>query len=386
MAERRMTAKSVIMTDAFMDMPLTAQALYFHLLLRADDDGFLKNLSAIRREVGASNEDIQSLIDNKFLHRFESGVSVIRHWRVHNHIKKDRYRPSDCEEKALVEMDEANVYIISDTPCSQREDTTDTHAEQPVSEVEPDRIQTGTEVEPDRIQTGTSGIGIGLGITPISDEIGGCARAREDHPEEPESGWVGEKQTQPLSLLDIDRATEGPAPDIRGDPNEERRSKGKARARPDVPYAEIVNAFNATCVSLSKVIKTTGAREKAMRGRFRDEFHGSIDEVKAYFRRVEDSDLLSGRTNLDWRADFDWLFKLSNTVKVLEGKYDNRNPKGVSGRVRASRSDHEGVYAQARDDEDTGPSGTGDPDLDALIISLCEGSDQRDQGTLSPAS
>lgn len=358
MAERRMTAKSVIMTDAFMDMPLTAQALYFHLLLRADDDGFLKNLSAIRREVGASNEDVQSLIDSKFLHRFESGVGVIRHWRVHNHIKKDRYRPSDCEEKALIEMDETNVYVISDTHCIQGEGAADTHVKQPASDVEPDCIQTGTDVEPDCIQNGPSdiGIGLGLGITPISNEIGGCARAREEN-----------------------------APDIRGDPHKERRNKGKARAQPDVPYAEIVDAFNATCVSLSKVIKTTGAREKAMRGRFRDEFHGSIDEVKAYFRRVEESDLLSGRTNLDWRADFDWLMKLSNTIKVLEGKYDNRKPKGASGSARAGRSDNEGVYAKAGSDEDTGPPGTGDPNLDALIIQWGERENQRNQGTLPTA-
>ena len=74
MADRRMMSKTVIDTDMFLDMPISAQSLYFHLLLRADDDGFLKNIKTIMRTVGASPDDIKLLIAKQYLLLFESGV------------------------------------------------------------------------------------------------------------------------------------------------------------------------------------------------------------------------------------------------------------------------------------------------------------------------
>ena len=97
MAERRMMAKSVIETDLFMDMPMSTQCLYFHLLLRADDDGFIKNPSAIRREVGCSDDDMKLLLAKQFVLSFDTGVIVIRHWKVHNYIRKDMYHPTECQ-------------------------------------------------------------------------------------------------------------------------------------------------------------------------------------------------------------------------------------------------------------------------------------------------
>ena len=103
MAGRRMMAKSVIENDHFMDMPMSSQCLYFHLLLRADDDGFIKNPSAIRREVGCGEDDMKLLVAKQFILPFDTGVIVIRHWKIHNYIRKDMYHPTECQaERGLL--------------------------------------------------------------------------------------------------------------------------------------------------------------------------------------------------------------------------------------------------------------------------------------------
>lgn len=115
MADRRMMSKTVIDTDMFLDMPISAQSLYFHLLLRADDDGFLKNIKTIMRTVGASPDDIKLLIAKQYLLLFESGVVAIKHWRVHNVIRKDRYKPTTCDERNLIELDSSGEYKLLTT-------------------------------------------------------------------------------------------------------------------------------------------------------------------------------------------------------------------------------------------------------------------------------
>jgi hypothetical protein len=94
MAERRMFAKTIIDSDAFLDMPLSTQALYFHLVMRADDEGFVNNPKKIMRMVGASDDEMKVLITKRFLIPFESGVVVVKHWFIHNYIQKDRFKPS----------------------------------------------------------------------------------------------------------------------------------------------------------------------------------------------------------------------------------------------------------------------------------------------------
>lgn len=119
MADKRMMSKSVIDTDMFLDMPASTQCLYFHMLLRADDDGFLKNAKTIMRTVGASPDDIKLLIAKQYLILFDTGIMVIKHWRIHNYIKKDRYKPTDCEEIKLLEVNEKGEYVLAEPVRSQ---------------------------------------------------------------------------------------------------------------------------------------------------------------------------------------------------------------------------------------------------------------------------
>ena len=123
MAERRMFAKTIIDSDAFLDMPLSSQSLYFHLSMRADDDGFINNARKIQRMIGASDDDLRVLIGKRFIIPFESGIVVIKHWRIHNYIQKDRYTPTVYEEeKALLSLKDNKAYTLEeplDTGCIQ---------------------------------------------------------------------------------------------------------------------------------------------------------------------------------------------------------------------------------------------------------------------------
>ena len=125
MANRRMFSLDVVNTDKFMEMPLTAQALYFHLGMRADDDGFIASPRQIMKAVECKQDDMKILISKGYVIPFESGIVVIRHWKQHNYIQSDRYRKTKfLEERSHLELVE-NVYI------------TDT-----------ERIQNGSNVEP----------------------------------------------------------------------------------------------------------------------------------------------------------------------------------------------------------------------------------------------
>lgn len=111
MAERRMFTMKIVDSDAFLDMPMSTQALYFHLNMRADDDGFVNNPKRIMRMIGASEDDLKLLIAKRFTLCFESGVIVIKHWRMHNLLRKDRYNPTQyVEEKSMLAIESNGAY------------------------------------------------------------------------------------------------------------------------------------------------------------------------------------------------------------------------------------------------------------------------------------
>lgn len=123
MAERRMFAKTIVLSDAFLDMPLSARCLYFTLGMLADDDGFVNSPKSIMRQAGASTDDLNLLMAKRFILAFDSGVIVIKHWRIHNYIQKDRYKESKyIEEKAALTLDQNGAY----TECIQDVSTLDT--------------------------------------------------------------------------------------------------------------------------------------------------------------------------------------------------------------------------------------------------------------------
>lgn len=116
MAQRRMFSLKIVDTDAFIDMPPSSQLLYFHLAMRADDDGFVSNPKKIMRFIGCSESDYNELIEKRFVLTFSSGICVIKHWLIHNYIQKDRYMPTKyTDEKKLIKTKENGAY----TECIQ---------------------------------------------------------------------------------------------------------------------------------------------------------------------------------------------------------------------------------------------------------------------------
>lgn len=111
MAERRMFAKTIVLSDAFLDLPMTARCLYFTLGMLADDDGFVNSPKAIMRQCGASEDDMRVLLAKKFLLSFETGVIVIKHWRINNYLRNDRYTETKyVEEKAMLNIETNGAY------------------------------------------------------------------------------------------------------------------------------------------------------------------------------------------------------------------------------------------------------------------------------------
>ena len=188
MAERRMFAKTIVLSDAFLDMPLSTRCLYFTLGMFADDDGFVNNPKSIMRQVGASIDDMNLLIAKKFILSFDSGVIVIKHWRIHNYIQKDRYKETKyIEEKSQITTDEKGAY----KQCIQNGYKMDTQVrlgkdrlgQVRVGEVSADGYSTDTDLSTEiddlstelstdnqfELQKGSLGKGVVL-LTPAQDE------------------------------------------------------------------------------------------------------------------------------------------------------------------------------------------------------------------------
>lgn len=117
MAQKRMFNNSVVGSDEFLEMPDSSQNLYFHLSMQADDDGFVDKWKSIMRMTGKKEDDLKILIAKSFVIPFDTGVLVIRHWRLNNYLQKDRYKETIYkDEKARLTIDKSNVYNL-DTEC-----------------------------------------------------------------------------------------------------------------------------------------------------------------------------------------------------------------------------------------------------------------------------
>lgn len=124
MAERRMFAKTIIDSDAFLEMPVTSQLLYFHLCMRADDEGFINKPKSIMRAAGCKEDDLKVLFSEKFIILFESGIVVIKHWKIHNYIRNDRLHETKyLDEKARLKVTDNQSYTLCQTVDGQITDS-----------------------------------------------------------------------------------------------------------------------------------------------------------------------------------------------------------------------------------------------------------------------
>lgn len=270
MAERRMFAKTIVDSDAFLDMPLTTQALYFHLSMRADDEGFINNPKKIMRMIGASEDELKLLIAKSFIIPFESGVCVIKHWKIHNYLRNDRFKPTvyTDEKSQLVEKDNKAYSIRQLVPAVGI----------PLGIPNADQMETQDRIGKDRI--GKSSIG-------------------EEN--------IGEREGEEVTHQDKEA------------PDDER----PAPPMPHVPYEQIKAMYNEICKSLPRCTAMSDARKKAIKARFSSGY--TLDDFKRLFEKTEASSFMKGANSRNWRATFDWLLKDANMAKVLDGNYDDHH-------------------------------------------------------------
>ena len=276
MAERRMFAKTIIDSDAFLDMPLTTQALYFHLSMRADDEGFLNNPKKIMRMIGASEDEFRLLVAKCFIIPFESGVCVIKHWRIHNYLRSDRFKPTVyAEERAQLDIKENNAYT--------RKQFVDT-------------------------------FGIPVGI--------------------PESGeWETQDRIGKANLVE-DNLGEG-----KGESEGEKAEADKppTAPRPTIPYERIKDMYNELCPSLHRCTKLSEARKKAIKARISSGY--TLEDFERLFRKAEASSFLRGKNRQNWVASFDFLVRDEKMARTLDGEYDDNNGGGHGNGTAASGAD-----------------------------------------------
>lgn len=143
MANRRMLSKKITDTDMFLDMPVSAQCLYFHLNMNADDDGFVGSPKKIQRTVGASQDDLTILMNKQYIIPFESGVVVIKDWKIHNYIRPDRYYETLYKsEKNQLTTDENNSYSLLDKDVIPN-DNRMSYQREPQVRLDEDRLEIG---------------------------------------------------------------------------------------------------------------------------------------------------------------------------------------------------------------------------------------------------
>lgn len=148
-----MFAKTIVLSDSFLDMPLSARCLYFTLGMVADDDGFVNNPKSIMRQCGAQEDDMKILFAKKFLLAFESGVIVIKHWRINNYLQKDRYNETKyLDEKSMLSVEKNGTYHMEDEMYTQLAYTQDRLGKESkeyiiLSEEEKERAETARKKE-----------------------------------------------------------------------------------------------------------------------------------------------------------------------------------------------------------------------------------------------
>ena len=288
MAERRMFAKTIIDSDAFLDMPLTTQALYFHLSMRADDDGFINNPKKIMRMIGASDDELRLLVAKSFIIPFESGVCVIKHWKIHNYLRSDRYKPTVyVEERSMLNIKENKAYSMK-----------------PLEE--------------------TTGIPLGIqdGIpdgTPSDNQWDTQVRLGKDR--------LGKVRIGQERIGEFEGATD----QDKEPPDDER----PAPPPHHVPYEQVKNLYNEICTSLPRCTAMSDARRKAIKARFASGY--TLEDFRQLFVKAEASSFMRGANSRNWRATFDWLLKDANMAKVLDGNYDD-NQAAVQEQAKPQRS------------------------------------------------
>lgn len=277
LAQKRMFTMKIVDSDAFLEMPLSTQCLYFHLNMRADDDGFIGNTKRIMKIIGASEDDLRLLIAKRFVLTFEDGVIVIKHWRMHNTLSRDRYAETSYtdEKKMLLLKDNGSYSLTGGNPID------DTRL------IERSGRQTQQRRNKDATKT-LSDIDKGLDID-----------IELDRDKEKDNNLIVSKDT--IRQTDVRRVIEE------------------------------WNKLQNVGIAPIRDIKPASKRCQLLKGRIRE--YGMDDLLKA-MDNIRHSDFLRGENKNGWMITFDWFVKPNNFLKVLEGNYNGDRKHGSGAKTQ----------------------------------------------------
>ena len=312
MAEKRMFTKKITDTDAFLEMPLSTQALYFHLNMHADDDGFVGNPRRMARLIGASEDDLRILIAKRFILVCDAtGVIVIKHWRMHNTLRMDRYHPTEYQEElSKLFLKTNNSYTDrSDCPeiacscgkksarilpqaCDDSGNQMATNNDDSGNQMATDP---GNQVETNCQPSGTRGLGLGLDLGLGKDLGSGIVL----------DGEIGKSEEEGISSFSEEKECRTP----------------KEVRRKDVD--KVIAAWNSLDLKQVERISPTSKRGEMTRKRIRE--YGVYKVLQA-IENIRHSRFLNGDNKRGWMATYDWFILPNNFQKVLEGNYDDQSP------------------------------------------------------------
>lgn len=263
----------IVDTDAFLDMPLSTQCLYFHLNMRADDDGFIGNPKRIEKIIGANDDDLKLLIAKRFVILFDDGVIVIKHWRMHNTLSRDRYiETSYTDEKKKLLLKDNGSYSL--TNGNSIDDT---------KLIERSNRQTHKRRKTDEQKT-------------HSDKDIGLDKDLE---------------------LDLDTELDK---DKEKDINDLIVSKDTIR---QTDVQRIIDEWNTLEeFGITPVKRMTPKREQAAKARIRQ---NHMDDILEAIENIRHSSFLQGQNKNGWMVTFDWFLKPGNFAKVFEGQYMDKS-------------------------------------------------------------
>lgn len=263
----------IVDTDAFLDMPLSTQCLYFHLNMRADDDGFIGNPKRIEKIIGANDDDLKLLIAKRFVILFDDGVIVIKHWRMHNTLSRDRYiETSYTDEKKKLLLKDNGSYSL--TNGNSIDDT---------KLIERSNRQTQKRRKIDEQKT-------------HSDKDIGLDKDLE---------------------LDLDTELDK---DKEKDINDLIVSKDTIRQTDVQRIIDEWNTLEEFGITPVKIL--TPKREKLLKSRIRG---NGVDNILIAIGNIRNSAFLQGQNNRAWMIYFTWFLKPENFAKVFEGQYSNKS-------------------------------------------------------------
>ena len=273
LANKRMFTMKIVDTDAFLDMPLSTQCLYFHLNMRADDDGFIGNPKRIEKIIGANDDDLKLLIAKRFVILFDDGVIVIKHWRMHNTLSRDRYiETSYTDEKKKLLLKDNGSYSLTN--------------------------------------------GSSIDDTKLIERSNRQTQKRRK---------IDEQKTYSDKDIDLDKDLELDL-DTELDKDKEKDINDLIVSKDticQIDIRQVVNEWNTLEeFGINPVKRMTSKREQAVKARIRQ---NHMEDILEAIENIRHSSFLQGQNKEGWMITFDWFLKPGNFAKVFEGNYLNKS-------------------------------------------------------------